>query len=377
MLDVLDNMVDTFFIAIFRDLVLFSCIIISWLYWRKQVSKREYFIADLQTNLKDQNANLSDSEKRLIEQESELESLNTRLSQGEEAIRSLTEQVDEKENFINHLELSAANLEKKNKDLTTRAEEAEARVEDLKKRMQEQETKIKSSTTQLSQREGTIRGLTVAMKEKDDSINMYKEAVTDLEKRYQNLITRAEDAEAREEDLKKRSEVQNSKIESLDTRMSQREETIRGLTVQITEKDNAINLFKESIADLEKRNQDSMTHAEHAEARVKELEQSIEEKEKEITALIARERAMQDDFSYIAGIGPKVSAILRSAGINTFAKLAATNVNRIKEILKAENPNLLRLTDSTTWPEQARMAAEGEWEALSALQKSLKGGRQD
>ena len=50
-------------------------------------------------------------------------------------------------------------------------------------------------------------------------------------------------------------------------------------------------------------------------------------------------------------------------------------MDRIREILEAENPNLLRLTDPSTWPEQARMAADGDWEALSALQNDLKSAR--
>ncbi len=44
----------------------------------------------------------------------------------------------------------------------------------------------------------------------------------------------------------------------------------------------------------------------------------------------------------------------------------------IREILVAENPRLLRLSDPTTWPEQAEMAAEGRWEDLKALQEGLK-----
>jgi hypothetical protein len=35
----------------------------------------------------------------------------------------------------------------------------------------------------------------------------------------------------------------------------------------------------------------------------------------------------------------------------------------------------LRLADPTTWPEQAGIAAKGDWEALEQLQAMLKGGR--
>jgi predicted flap endonuclease-1-like 5' DNA nuclease len=82
--------------------------------------------------------------------------------------------------------------------------------------------------------------------------------------------------------------------------------------------------------------------------------------------------AMQDNFTIITGIGPKVSAILRNSKINTFTQLSTLNVEKINEILKKANPNLLRLVDPTTWPEQARLAADGDWEGLSSLQDSLR-----
>jgi hypothetical protein len=101
----------------------------------------------------------------------------------------------------------------------------------------------------------------------------------------------------------------------------------------------------------------------------------MQKKEHQITSLKTKELVMQDDFTYIDGIGPKVSIILRSAGVKTFKKLSTIKVDKIKEILETENPNLLRLTDPTTWSDQARMVSEGEWEALKVLQDSLKENR--
>ncbi len=82
-----------------------------------------------------------------------------------------------------------------------------------------------------------------------------------------------------------------------------------------------------------------------------------------------------DDLKLIEGIGPKISGVLQAAGITTFAQLAGTEVERLKQILAEADPNLLRLADPTTWPEQAKLAAQGEWEALQKLQGGLKGGR--
>ena len=82
-----------------------------------------------------------------------------------------------------------------------------------------------------------------------------------------------------------------------------------------------------------------------------------------------------DDLKRIEGIGPKISSVLQAAGITTFAQLAATEVSRLEQILEEADPRLLRLADPTTWPEQARQAAAGDWDALKALQNELKRGR--
>ena len=82
-----------------------------------------------------------------------------------------------------------------------------------------------------------------------------------------------------------------------------------------------------------------------------------------------------DDLKKIEGIGPKISGVLNAAGIYTFAQLAETTADRIREILEAEDPRLTRLADPTTWAEQAKLAAAGKWDELAALQDELKGGR--
>jgi predicted flap endonuclease-1-like 5' DNA nuclease len=79
-----------------------------------------------------------------------------------------------------------------------------------------------------------------------------------------------------------------------------------------------------------------------------------------------------DDLTRIAGIGPKISNVLQGAGIATYAQLAATDVDRLRQILDESG---IRLANPDTWPEQARLAAAGDWDALKRLQGQLKGGR--
>ena len=82
--------------------------------------------------------------------------------------------------------------------------------------------------------------------------------------------------------------------------------------------------------------------------------------------------AVPDDLTRIEGIGPKISGLLREAGISTFADLAEASVDRLQELVA--DAGLTALADPETWAEQARLAAEGQWERLEALQDELKGG---
>ena len=90
----------------------------------------------------------------------------------------------------------------------------------------------------------------------------------------------------------------------------------------------------------------------------------------DITPGVSAMSVEPDDLACVEGIGPKIAALLRSAGVTTFARLAATGEERLRAILReagiGANPG--------TWPEQARLAAAGRWEALAVLQDELKGG---
>jgi predicted flap endonuclease-1-like 5' DNA nuclease len=64
---------------------------------------------------------------------------------------------------------------------------------------------------------------------------------------------------------------------------------------------------------------------------------------------------------------------LHEAGIFTFAALAVASVAHLEQIVREEAG--IRVAFPDTWPEQARLAAAGDWNALEKLQDQLKGGR--
>ncbi|NNE55676.1 MAG: 50S ribosomal protein L21 [Flavobacteriales bacterium] len=82
-----------------------------------------------------------------------------------------------------------------------------------------------------------------------------------------------------------------------------------------------------------------------------------------------------DDLRKVEGIGPKIAEVFNNAGISTFAELAATDIERCKEIL-AEAGSRYKSKDPTTWPKQAGLAAEGKWDELKEWQDNMKGGKE-
>lgn len=82
-----------------------------------------------------------------------------------------------------------------------------------------------------------------------------------------------------------------------------------------------------------------------------------------------------DDLKLIEGVGPKAAEVFNAAGIVSFADMAATSAEKLKEILDASD-GTFNAADTTTWPEQAQMAADGKMDELKAYQDSLTGGRE-
>ena len=76
-----------------------------------------------------------------------------------------------------------------------------------------------------------------------------------------------------------------------------------------------------------------------------------------------------DDLVIIEGIGPKIDGLFKDAGITTFAQLADTSVEKMKEILTAAGPRYA-VHNPTTWAEQAVLARDGKMDELKAWQEA-------
>ena len=80
-----------------------------------------------------------------------------------------------------------------------------------------------------------------------------------------------------------------------------------------------------------------------------------------------------DDLKQIEGIGPKIDGILADAGITTFDQLASTDTAALDKIVREDAG--IKIANTASWPQQAALAADGDWDGLAELQDKLVAGR--
>ncbi len=87
----------------------------------------------------------------------------------------------------------------------------------------------------------------------------------------------------------------------------------------------------------------------------------------------AKSATKGDDLTKIEGVGPKIAEVLAAAGLATFADVAKSTPEAIKEILSSHSR--LASKNPTTWCKQADLAANGKWDELKKWQDELDGGK--
>lgn len=105
-----------------------------------------------------------------------------------------------------------------------------------------------------------------------------------------------------------------------------------------------------------------------------EATQAAVAKEAKTNEPVAKDKKVEaDDLTKIEGIGPKAAEALVAAGMSTYADLAKEDADGIKETLTEASSRMAHL-DPTSWPKQAKMAADGKWDELKEWQDNAKGG---
>ncbi len=114
-----------------------------------------------------------------------------------------------------------------------------------------------------------------------------------------------------------------------------------------------------------------------AKKEVKKAEPKKVEEKKEVAKKVTPKKttAKADNLTKIEGVGPKIAGILKDAGFDTFKKLSEVKAEKISEVLVEAGGNAYNRFDPTTWPKQAKLAADGKWDELKKWQDELNGGK--
>ncbi len=286
-------------------------------------------------------------------------------------------EMNEYEAQIDKLNSSSKKKNTQMKNLMKSLKEYEVNIEDISSQLRHSEEENHSLTNKVNELVQYVTDLKDVVNKRDVLILDLKALIEKAEKINGEL---AVSLKKRDKDLKylySHAEKQKETINQMNDQANEMTEQIQSLTTHVEERGRTVSQLQDMMNNRDNHIQELLALSEQAHIRISELDILFKEKEQEVFILEARMRAMQDNLTTISGIGPKVSAVLRSAGITSFSKLAAAKIGKIKKILKEENPSLLQLLDPTTWSKQAKLATSGNWEALRDLQDSLKGKRRE
>lgn len=81
-----------------------------------------------------------------------------------------------------------------------------------------------------------------------------------------------------------------------------------------------------------------------------------------------------DDLTRVDGIGPAVRELCEGVGIVTFEQLASTEIETLRTMLVDAGARY-QVHDPTSWPEQARLLADGRLDEFEQLVATIRGER--
>lgn len=114
-----------------------------------------------------------------------------------------------------------------------------------------------------------------------------------------------------------------------------------------------------------------------AQAAPSETSETRDERPADVTSAyeVLGYRLKADDLTEIEGIGPKIRDLLHGEDIRTWRGLSQADPARLEQILRDAGPRF-QMHSPGTWPHQAGLLADGDWEGHKAMTETLRGGRE-
>lgn len=201
--------------------------------------------------------------------------------------------------------------------------------------------------------------------------NKLNETLTDRDRHGENL----QEAEKRFKELSDKFNIVQLQLADSQRQNSHLEEDMVKAKEYQLKFNQESRAWQKRLHDLEKEYAD----------RVSELQARFDKEIKEVViepvpvdwkavSLLMGKKIKPDDLKIIEGIGPKISNFLRRNQVKTWSALSESKAEDIRSILEKGGAHFT-LADPTTWPDQARLAAAGDWQKLKKLQEKLFAGR--
>jgi small subunit ribosomal protein S2 len=173
------------------------------------------------------------------------------------------------------------------------------------------------------------------------------------------------------------TEVANAVAEGLAERKSEKGDASEGKSEgkkeKAPKKKEALDKPEPTPAKVDTKPAPVIAKVPNVEVDVEATQEAVAKESKTKEAVAKDKKVEADDLTKIEGIGPKAAEALVAAGMSTYADLAKGKPDAIKETLTEASSRMAHL-DPTSWPKQAKMAADGKWDELKEWQDNAKGG---
>ena len=348
--------------------------------YRKQLEAEKEKSLALQTEKITLEGNLRKKEEELAQKQTELHNLVEKLEAAESEKRNALTELYEAQQTVEKLEASHHSYASTIDDLNNQIIGLNTKNEHLIEEINAQNALAAAAPVQTVADEETVNRLDAVEEQLQAVIDQNKELRALLDKiGVKSQLGNSDESEpAVEELVSKGKSVLEGKIIEKPNHVDDLTK-IKGLGSFTEKKLNELGIFTyRQIADWS----DDMVEYITKEiayipgriAKDKWIEQATALMQNEPVTKLPKKYRDNTNLQIIEGIGPKIEALFKAEGINTWTELSASSHKRLKEILTKAGKRY-QMHDPTTWAKQATLAANGKWEELEKYQDELKGGR--
>ena len=359
-------------------------------------------MGSLDTQLKERDTAIADLKAKFEARGAEISGLKANLKEKDSMVGKLEGQLKEVDGELDKMGLGAAaggaavagglfaGLRGRLGNLRGKLETEGAASGELSAELDKQRAEIDRLSADISKRDSQMDALRADLKARDGELGELKASAganADLSAELDGLRTQLADRDAAlakanadldaSASIKGELDARNSRIAALEADLSARSAELGEINAELDDGDGkwaAAGLMAAGAGGggLLARLQSMRSEAESRSATLAEREAELERLRMQVSDLEARP-VVADDLTKIKGIGPKLAEKFNSAGVTSYAELAALDSAAIDKILDGSGTKFRLATPEVraSWADQGNLAGAGDWDGLKAYQDGM------